>query len=524
MRRILGAVTLLLSASVAKPALAQELGTISFPTSGAAAAQPEFVRGVLFLHSFEYASAADAFRRAQSIDPKFAMAYWGEALTYTHQVWNEQDLGKARAALQRLAPTRDARLAAAPTPRERAYLSAVEALYGDGTKARRDTLYANAMEQVSREWPNDDEAALLFATALLGLSQGVRDVPLYMRAGAIAQDVFRRNPRHPGAAHMIIHAFDDPVHAPLGLYAARQYSQIAPSAAHAQHMTTHIFLALGMWRDVVSQNIIASGPDTSKWQPGHYTSWLLYGYLQQGRFEDARKLLASLTAHAAGRPAARGRVANLAARYVAETERWDGPEARALDGSVGAAGEDGYEYATFTAGYAAAKRGDRVRAATLLAQLAKTNGTATATVKPGANGSEVVPVILELSLRAELARQAGHLDSAIALFRRATALEDGMPAEFGPPAVVMPSHELFGSMLFAAGKPDDAAIQYTRALQLQPGRSAALFATARIETARGRKDAALHAYRQLADNWSQADADITGLKEVRSRTTSQPAP
>lgn len=518
------ALTSLLSAGVVNTTPAQELGTISFPTSGATAAQPDFVRGVLFLHSFEYASAAEAFRRAQALDPKFAMAYWGEALTYTHQVWNQQDVGKARAVLQRLAPTRDARLAAAPTPRERAYLSAVESLYGEGSKASRDTLYANAMEQVSREWPNDDEAALLYATALLGLSQGVRDVPLYMRAGAIAQDVFRRNPRHPGAAHMIIHAFDDPVHAPLGLYAARQYSQIAPSAAHAQHMTTHIFLALGMWRDVVSQNIIASGPDTSKWQAGHYTSWLLYGYLQQGRFDDARRLLASLSAHAAGRPASRGVVANLAARYVAETERWDSPEARALDGSLGAEGEDGYAYATFVAGYAAAKRSGHARAATLLARLAKTNGNASVTVNPGASGSAVVPVILELSLRAELVRQSGHLDSAVALLRRATALEDGMPAEFGPPAVVMPSHELLGGVLFAAGKLDDAAVEYARALQLQPGRSAALLATARIETARGRKDAALHAYRLLADNWAQADADIAGLNEVRSQTASHTAP
>lgn len=511
------AVALLASISIASAAHAQELGSISFPTSGSAAAQPEFVRGVLFMHSFEYPSAADAFRRAQAIDPKFAMAYWGEALTYTHQVWNQQDVDKARAALQRLGPTRQARLAAAPTPRERAYLSAVEALYGEGSKAHRDTMYANAMEQLVRDWPSDDEAAVLYATALLGLSQGERDVPTYMRAGAIAQGVFRRNPRHPGAAHMIIHAFDDPVHAPLGLYAARAYSQIAPAAPHAQHMTTHIFLALGMWRDVVSQNVIASGPDTSKWQAGHYTSWLLYGYLQQGRFEDARKLLASLTAHATSRPAARGPAANSAARYVIETQRWNSREARALDASAGVIGEDGYEYATFAAGYAAAKRGDRARAATLLARLAESNGRSATVVKPGASGSDAVPVILELTLRAELKRQAGDVDAAIAMLRRATALEDGMPAEFGPPAVVAPSHETLGAVLAAAGKLDDAAAEYARALQVQPGRSAALLASARVDAALKKADAAARAYRQLADNWSQADKDVAGLDEVRAR-------
>ena len=400
---------------VSASAGAQELGTISFPTSASAAAQAEFVRGVLWLHNFGYPPAAAAFRRAQAIEPKFAMAYWGEALTYTHQVWNQQDTASGRAALRRLAPTRDARLALAPTPRERAYLAAVEALYGDGPKARRDTLYAAAMEQVTHQWPDDDEAAVLYANALLGLSQGLRDVPTYMRAGAIAQDVFRRNANHPGAVHMVIHSFDDPVHAPLGLYAARMYSSVAPSSPHALHMTTHIFLELGMWREVVSQNIAASGPDTSRWQPGHSTTWLLYGYLQQGRFEEARKLLASLSAHARSQPELRGYVANNGARYVIDTERWDSPEAHSLDADVGAPGEDGYEYGVFTAGYAAAKRGDRARATALLTQMAKRNGSATRAIKPGAAGVKATPVILELSLRAELARLNGKVDSAIAL-------------------------------------------------------------------------------------------------------------
>ncbi|NIP83335.1 MAG: hypothetical protein GWM90_30560, partial [Gemmatimonadetes bacterium] len=108
------------------------LGAISFPNSGAAEAQTPFIRGVLLLHSFEYDDAAEAFREAQEIDPDFAMAYWGEAMTYTHPVWNEKDVEAARAALARLAPTREERLARAPTEREKGWLSAVETLYGEG--------------------------------------------------------------------------------------------------------------------------------------------------------------------------------------------------------------------------------------------------------------------------------------------------------------------------------------------------------------------------------------------------------
>jgi tetratricopeptide (TPR) repeat protein len=482
---------LLVACAFAKPTNAQQLGTIAFPTSGASTAQPEFVRGLLYLHSFEYAEAASAFQRAQALDPRFVMAYWGEALTHTHQVWNQQDLPSARAALAKLGPTAVSRLAAAPTARERGYIAAVEALYGDGSKERRDTLYASAMEQLWRANPSDDEAAVLYATALFGLTQGVRDVPLYMNAGAIAGDVFRRNPQHPGAAHLIIHAFDDPVHAPLGLFAARQYSGIAPAAAHAQHMTTHIFLALGLWPDVIKQNIIAAGPDTSAWMPGHYTAWLVYGYLQNDEAEKARALLSSLADHAASRPGAARLMANLRARYVLETERWDGPEARALATALAtsgdAKGEDDYSYGTFASGFAATRRGDRTAAATALGALAKANGAHTKiarTVKLGATGREVVPVILEYSLRAELLRQDGKRDSAISLLRRAAVLEDAMPAEFGPPAVVAPTHEALGAILLEAGRAPEAAAEYEHALKLAPGRLAATRGLERANRAR----------------------------------------
>src|SRR5688572_7905743 len=176
------------------------LGTIDFPTSGSASAQPHFIRGVLFLHSFEYDLAANEFRAAQRIDPGFAMAYWGEAMTYTHPVWDEQDAAAARKVLARLAPTREARKARAPTAREQAYIDAVEILYGDGSKPRRDTLYSAAMERVAKAYPADMEAQAFHALSLLGLNQGVRDVPAYLRAGAIAEAVFRKNPDHPGAA------------------------------------------------------------------------------------------------------------------------------------------------------------------------------------------------------------------------------------------------------------------------------------------------------------------------------------
>jgi hypothetical protein len=451
----------------AAPALAQaapdRLGSVSFPTSGSPAAQPDFLRGVLYLHSFEYEKSANAFRAAQRKDPGFAMAYWGEAMTYTHPVWNEQDLAMARAVLARLAPTREARAAKAPTPHERAWLDAVEILYGEGSKPRRDTLYGEAMDRVATAFP-DDEAQAFRALAILGLNQGVRDVAAYMRAGALALELLGRNPDHPGAAHYAIHAFDDPVHAPLGLAAARAYSGIAPGAAHAQHMTTHIFLALGMWPEVIAQNVIASGPERSRWQAGHYTYWLHYGLLQAGRIADAARLLDELKAHlgdsGAAFPGRRAHLALARAQQVVSGERWNDPalqwELAIPDRlpSIGAAD-------AFARGFAALRRGDTTTAERIAGEIRRV---------PSGPGPEGVPALLARELEAVLARARGDKAGAERSLKEVAAAAAALPVEFGPPEFVKPPAELLGEWLLEDGRPAEARQAFTAALSLTPGR------------------------------------------------------
>src|SRR5256884_9586830 len=168
------ALVCLAGAGELRSAQTPRLGTIDFPTSGAPAAQAQFTRGVLLLHSFEYQDAAQAFRAAQRIDPAFALAYWGEALTYTHPVWNEQDGNAARAALLRLGPTPAARRAKALTPREQAYLDAVELLYGEGSKPARDPAYSLAMERPGARLPAGREAKAVYPPPPPGPHQGGR--------------------------------------------------------------------------------------------------------------------------------------------------------------------------------------------------------------------------------------------------------------------------------------------------------------------------------------------------------------
>ncbi|MEJ2090177.1 MAG: hypothetical protein P8Y69_17295, partial [Gammaproteobacteria bacterium] len=220
MKSLLAVTALIAMVPFGSRAQEPRLGSVDFSTSAEGTAHSLFLRGVLFLHSFEYQAAADAFRKAQAADPEFAMAYWGEAMTYNHALWNERDRARAVDVLARLAPMPSVRRAMAPTERERMFLDAVETLWAEGPKAERDTAYSEAMADLVRAFPDDVEARAFYALSLMGLSQGVRVIPTYMRAGAIALEILRDHPDHPGAAHYVIHAFDDPIHAPIALPAA----------------------------------------------------------------------------------------------------------------------------------------------------------------------------------------------------------------------------------------------------------------------------------------------------------------
>ncbi len=319
----LGAVSAMVGSLIAQESAdAPRLGTVDFPTSASPEAQEHFLLGLLYLHSFEFGDAAAEFRSAQELQLDFALAYWGEAMTYNHPLWRERDRDAAIATLERLAPTPAERVDLAPTTRERLYMEAAEALWADGAKAERDTAYMLAMRRLSQAFPDDPDAQAFYALSLLGLSDGVRVIPTYMRAAAVVEELLGRYPDHPGVAHYMIHSYDDPIHAPLGLRAARAYSGIAPDAAHAQHMTTHIFLALGMWAEVVSQNIIAA--ELTSWGPGHYTAWLGYALAQQGRLDAAQEHLAR--AHdnlgSSAQKRARGYMLSMRADYLVNTARW----------------------------------------------------------------------------------------------------------------------------------------------------------------------------------------------------------
>lgn len=502
--------------------LAQEhgLGELEFINSGAAEAQEAFIRGVLLLHSFEYEDAREAFQAASKIDPDFAMAYWGEAQTHNHPIWQQQDRDAAQAALARLGATAEARYAKAGTERELDYLRTVDVLYGTGDKRDRDYAYSDAMQQLMGKYPDDADARAFYALSILGTCHDGRDIKRYMKAASVAEEVYQRNPDHPGALHYLIHSYDDPTHAPLGLRAARLYSEVAQRAGHALHMPTHIFVALGMWDEV-------AGLNEESWQASlrrqqrkglgkaargyHARLWEHYAFLQQGRYGAARALIDEFVGELGTDGDSEGLRGVLGAMRAAQIVAVGGADLAGIasDLDVGGATRASHQYAQLVA---ALDHQDRAAAEAALRDVSAMLGSSDS---DDWRGRSAPSRIVELEMRALLALDGGDTEGAIKQLEEAAALEDDQPFAFGPPVPVKPAHELLADVMRLTGDPAAAIRHYDRALERTPGRAIALLGLARAAEAAGQSARATAAYALLRDNWVNADAGLADLAEIR---------
>jgi tetratricopeptide (TPR) repeat protein len=505
--RLAAAGAVALALAIHTSAHSQELGSITFPTSGAPAAQAAFLEGVKALHSFEFDSAAVAFQRAQKADPGFAMAYWGEAMSHNHPLWAQQDTEAAKKILEKIAPTLKDRLAKAKLPKEKAFLGAIDVLYyapGDAStslsagKLARDNAYSDAMAKMYATWPDDHEVATWYALSLLGtVRPGDKGFRRQALAASIAENVFKENPKHPGAAHFIIHAFDDPDHAPLALPAARVYAGIAPSAAHALHMPSHIFVQRGMWEDARTSNIVAykAAVDLNtkmKLAEGredfHTLGWLQYANLMLGKVDEAKANLESAKQAADRNPKNAG-IQNgylaMRARLILETEKWE-KDLHGAQGAQGAQGADAHAGMPgmsmpssntwiFIAGYSAAKLGDLPAAEHAVEMLRAARGKLD---KPNANATGPI-AIMEKQIAALVSSAKGRQDEALTLAKEAMEIELSLSPPSGPPDPIKPAAEFYGELLLEAGRTADAVAALELSLQRTPNRTPSVKAIAR---------------------------------------------
>ena len=494
------------------------LGKIDFQNSGATEAQTAFLNGVRMIHSFEWEDAIEAFQEAQSIDPNFALAYWGEALShYTghHFSASSTDLSGGRKALQKLAGTRKKRFDKTPTEREKGYLNSVEVLFGTGSAEERTLAYSEAMGQLAADYPEDHEAATLYSLSLMRTKiRGKNSIREDMQAGAIAQKVFRANPDHPGAAHYIIHAYDDPVHAPIALYAAHKYSEIAPAAVHALHMPAHIFVQHGMWDHVVQRNDAsynasvarakrkALSPTKHSW---HAIYWLQYAYLQQGQYEKAKECIEEVRVIANRKDAVR-RIGDTLRRMeslqTVESEKWQVRDIKNVLSQIKGTGDINERTAAavlLATGMSAAKIGDLNTANQALNGLENL----TTRIEKGTSGRKQV-VITWKEMQALIAQAENRNDDALVIMKEATALAETMEPPSGPPGEaptdtpVKPPHELYGEMLLSQGQAEQALAQFQISLLRTPNRVRSLLGAARAANKVGNAKLAQRNYQAVA--------------------------
>jgi tetratricopeptide (TPR) repeat protein len=463
----------------------EALGSVEFPVSCTAEAQKSFTRAVALLHSFTYQEAGEAFRDAADKDPACAMAHWGLAITEYHQMWppyaGPAELKRGAAEIQ------TARQLKAKASRERDYIEALGTFY-DGWEQRnhaaRAQSYAMAMQGVHERNPKDQEAAVFYALALVATaSPQDKSYANQRKAAAILEPVFGENPNHPGAAHYLIHAYDNPALAAHGVTAARAYSKIAPDLPHALHMPSHIFTLMGLWEDSIASNLAASAAARRHGDPGeefHALDYLVYAYLQLGQNEEAEKIRINLRyPKDVVDPTSLFKInyaaAAIRARCALEQKKWAEAEhltpEPGVQPQVAAISRWAAALGAAHTGHLAAAREHLEEVRRLSAEL-KEKGDDYWAQQAAIQGEEA---------EAWIAFTEHRTDDALRMLQLAADHEDATEKHAVTPGAVRPARELLGDLFMELNQPKEALAAYERVLERTPGRRNAVESAAKAK-------------------------------------------
>jgi tetratricopeptide (TPR) repeat protein len=473
----------------------QGLGTVSIQVSGAKQAIPHFEKGLLLLHSFEFEDARESFLKAQEIDPLMAMSYWGESMTHNHPLWREQDYERGLAAITRLKVVEEK---ISCSELEQDFIRSIEILYSDDPiKSNRNQKYADFLGVLHNKYPQNHEVAAFYALALLGSVPIGRDEQVYGQAAMVAQSVLDENPEHPGALHYLIHSYDDPEHAHLAEYAADSYSLVAPDASHALHMPSHIYVALGDWDKVIrsnersyqaSLNRMASRQFDNDARGYHAYHWLEYGYLQDGRIEEARQMVYDMQGFVKDKPSIYGRLhlVFLKGTYLVETEEWHSPVAE-IDVDVKDLNIAVRSQYSFLEGMKAIASNDRKALEQIIGQMkndyeleALSLVDTSITLCTSQTGEQAIQSDIDESETMVMQLQAmsywmiNDLKRTERWLKLSVEKEEKLSYTYGPPFIQKPTHELYADWLLQSNRPEEAKRQYELTLKRAPNRVKAL--------------------------------------------------
>ena len=498
----------------------EKLGTVSFATSCAPAVQSQFERGVALLYSFEYEIADAQFEEVAKKDPRCAMAYWGQAMTLYHELWNRPSKADLSQGAELLAQARSLKPS---TARERDYIQALSVFYSDTDKldhVQRADAYAKAMQGVHERNPNDHEAAIFYALSFLA-SGPDRDPNLTNAKAAVAilNQLYDEQPDHPGIAHYIIHSCDNPAMASLALPAARKYASIAPSSPHAVHMPSHIFARLGLWQDDINSNLAAIQAADSMaahhhvmHHKVHSMDFLVYAYMQIGDDASAKATIERINAiHPQEMdPEFENyllvRQAEGPAKYAIERRQWK--EALALQPIAGA--PSNVQLVTYWGRAVAA--GHLHDAAAAQNALKHYDELLEATRKgPQPYLADGLKDEHEI-VRAWAVYAAGTSDDAVRLLRAVADDQD----KVGKGETGLPAREMLADMLLDMQRPQEALTEYEISLRTDPNRFNGLYGAAQAATLVQQKEKANAYYTKLLKNCEGIRSDRPELAQAKT--------
>jgi tetratricopeptide (TPR) repeat protein len=498
--------------ALAGPLLGQptaQLGQVDFPVSCNEAATAHFDRGIAQLHSFGYGQARRSFQMASLADPGCAMAQWGVAMTHLHPLWNPPDgsaLGSGSTAARRAAEI------GAPTTREMAYISAIGEYYANHETLDHDARiarYSARMETLRDDQPEDAEAHIFYALSLIAVAQADDTTFAAQRQAAeILEPLVADHPDHPGITHYIIHAYDTPALAERGMDAARRYATIAPASPHARHMPSHIFTRLGMWDETIASNLSVM----ELGRGAHAAEYLVYAYLQQGRDEEARKLVEEARGWSD-----RYELALIPARYALERGDWEA--ARSLEIVRISYDRPAEGVIRFARALGAARSGDVEAAWAELSAMAESRDAFAAKGQAITDWAAAEVEILHLAAAAWTALADGDENEAVRLAAAASELEERTEDLSNTAGRILPAAELEGELLLELSRADEALAAFESSLSAAPNRARSLYGAARAAELAGYADSARRYYADLTALMERADTERPELLAARAYLT-----
>jgi tetratricopeptide (TPR) repeat protein len=520
------AIAVTLSAGISLTQLAHvqaddgKLGTVNFETSCKPEAQKLFNQAMLYQHSFWYRASQNAFEEVLKADPQCGIAYWGIALS---MLWNPHVPTPAKNLADGSVMIAKGKSLGAGTQRERDYLDALAVMYTDFDKVDHRTrvvAYAKTMEQLAQRYPNDDEAQIHYALALnTSASAADKTYANQIKGAAILEPISLRQPQHPGVAHYLIHLYDYPSIAEKGLDAARRYAKIAPDAAHAQHMPSHIFTRVGYWDESIASNIQAArvAKEARDFHDQlHSMDYQVYANLQLGRDAKAKALIDEMTGitgftetYLVGPYA----LAASPARYVLERGDWKAAAELQVRPSPLAHVQ---AITHFARALGAARSGNPEAAKADIARLGELRDKLRDA--KDAYWSEQVDIQSQVASAVVLFAE-GKREDALKAMSAAADAEDKTEKHPVTPGVPKPAREWYGVLLLEGGNAREALSAFEATLKKEPNRLAACVGAAKAAEKAGDTVKAAEYYKKVVAIAGDADKSRVEVGEARAFLT-----